>query len=107
MLVVEVDSDGAACQDAVCHAIRFLLLLHCSRPAHPSPAALGAARALVQRPAHEDAAVQEHLLEGGERAGQLTLQFWEPDWQRCQLSGSVSDTVPMPQPFLSQHPQGP
>lgn len=70
MSVIKVDSDGASCQDVVCH-VRFLLPLllpWLSRPAHASPAALGAARGLVQRPAHEDAAVQEHLL-GGDTVG--------------------------------------
>lgn len=59
--VIKVDSDGASCQDVVCHVNRFLLqLLLLRRPAHASPAALGAARGLVQRPAHEDAAGSVH-----------------------------------------------
>lgn len=111
ILVVKVDSDGAACQDVVCHVTRFLFLhlflLHRSRPAHPSPAALGAARALIQCPTHEDTAMQEHLLEGGETAGQVNAQIWESDWQRCQLSETVSETIPIVQPFLSLHQQGP
>lgn len=92
VLAVEVDSDGAACQDVVCHATRFLLFLlfSRSRPAHPSPAALGAARALVQRPADEDAAVQEHLLEGGKTAGQVNARRWESESHRMAISVPTS-----------------
>lgn len=76
--VIKVDSDGASCQDVVCHVNRFLLLLLLlRRPAHASPAALGAARGLVQRPAHEDAAVQEHLLRWG-HSGRVSAQPWQP-----------------------------
>lgn len=92
VLVVKIDSDGATCQDVVCHATRFLLflLLSRSRPARPPPAALGAARALVQRPADEDAAVQEHLLEGGKTAGQVNARRWEPESQCTAISDPAS-----------------
>lgn len=72
MSVLKVDPDGASCQEVVCHVNRFLVLLLLplpGRPAHASPAALGAARGLVQRPAHQDAAVQEHLLRWGHSTG--------------------------------------
>lgn len=109
LLVVKVDSDGATCQDVVCHVTRFLLLLLLRRgqPAHPSPAALGAAGALIQRPAHEDAAMQEDLLEGGETAGQVNAHLWESGRQHCQLSESMSHMIPAVQPFPSPHQQGP
>lgn len=78
--VIKVDSDGASCQDVVCHANSSLLLLPfplLGRPAGASPAALGAARRLVQRPAHEDAAVQEHLLRWG-HSSTVTARLWAP-----------------------------
>lgn len=72
MSVLKVDPDGASCQDVVCHVNGFLvlpLLPLPGRPARASAAALGAARGLVQRPAHQDAAVQEHLLGWGHSTG--------------------------------------
>lgn len=76
--VIKVDSDGASCQDVVCHVSRFLLLLLLpllGRPARASPAALGAARGLIQRPTHEDAAVQEHLLRWG-HSNRVSAWLW-------------------------------
>lgn len=41
--VIKVDSDGASCEDVVCHVNSLLLLLLLRRAAGPSPAALGTA----------------------------------------------------------------
>lgn len=98
MSVIKVDSDGASCQDMVCH-VRFLLLLlppWPGRPARASPAALGTARGLVQRPAHQDAAVQEHLLHGDTAAG--SVHSSGDHWHCCH-----SHSIPVAHVVCVQH----